>query len=250
MARNGFVTRMGHGLDVDMEFNGIIGAQGFFQDDDFVDPPQVLKFLRDMGEVDTLRIFFNSPGGDAFAGFQIGNRLEKLIEDGQIKNYEAHAEGLVASAATIPYLRASRRIMRNGARFMIHKPHAFGGGTAQDLREQAERLDATEEEAIDLYQANSNLSREEIADFMEKETFFTPKEAETAGFATEIVEPFAIAACMSDQLRQSFKSLPDDLEVMRPLRTTPEGEKLLGKLADEVAKQRIARQAALHPSNW
>ncbi|MDH3445753.1 MAG: Clp protease ClpP [Deltaproteobacteria bacterium] len=211
MSKNGFQARFAGDGVVEMEFYGVIGPS---LEDDYIYAPQVLRELKGMGKVDKLVLLMNSPGGDVYDGFQIANRLDKLREDGQIGSIETHAEGLVASAATLPFLKGDRRVMRNGSRMMIHKPWMFGMGNAEDMRAAATRLDQTEQEALDLYESISALTREEIAAAMAVETFYTPKEAEAVGFATEVAEPFALAACMSRSLRLRFKHLPDDLQVL------------------------------------
>ena len=217
----------------EVEFYGVVG-QSF--DDDFVTVPSFLRGLKLLGELDKLVILMNSPGGNAFDGFQIANRLDKLREEGTIKSIETHAEGLVGSAATLVFLKGDRRVMRNGSRFMIHKPSSFGIGNADDMRGIAERLDSTEEQAIDLYESVSALTRKEIAEAMAAVTFYSPKEAEAAGFATEVIEPFAIAACMSSNLRDTIKNIPDDLKVEDWGYNDPEPPKL-GEQWDELAER-------------
>ena len=236
MDRNGFKVRMAKSGDVEMEFYGMIGNGAYFLEDDYVSAPDVLRSLRDIGSIKTLTLLMNSPGGDVYDGFQIANRLDKLREEGTIKRIETVAEGMVASAATLPFLKGDRRIMRNGSRFMIHKPWTMGAGNADDLRHVAARMDQTEEEAIDLYEAASALTRTEIRAAMAAETYYTPDEATAIGFATESIEPFRIAACMSDDVRQRFHMrLPSDLDIMQPA---------------HMRRQKYEEQLRLHPKNW
>lgn len=222
MNKNGFRVRMQSAKTVEMEVYGVIGGGAFFPEDDFVNVAEMLRAFRDMGEVETLSLFFNSPGGDVYDGFQLANRLDKLVEDGQVGTLETNAEGIVASAATLPFLKGTHRRMRNGSRFMIHKPWTVGMGTADDFRAAAQRMDQTESEALDLYESISSLPREELAEAMSVETYYTPSDAKAAGFATEVVEPLAIAACMSAKLREKFSHLPSDLEVIEPTQTPAE----------------------------
>ena len=245
MRKNGFRVRMESQSLVEMEFYGVIGGMSFFEDDDYVNVTQVLKTLNDMGEVETLRMFYNSPGGDAYDGFQIANRLDFLREQGKIGKIEAHAEGLVASAATLPFVKSDVRIMRNGSRFMIHLPISFGMGNEHEMRSQADRLHQTTEEAIDLYETVANLDRAEIQKAMEVETWYSPKDAAGIGFATEVAEPFAIAACMSEKIRLNLLHLPDDLEVIDP------SERVINPpetSLDDAEYQ--AMYEAKHPKNW
>jgi hypothetical protein len=119
---------------------------------------------------------------------------------------------------------------------MVHKPWTIGAGTADDMRSIASRMDQTEEEALDLYEAATALPRQELRAAMAAETYYTPKEATAVGFATEAIEPFAIAACMSPEFREKYHSkLPSDVAVVLPT---------------EVRKAQYASQLRYHPKNW
>ena len=238
--QNGFACKLQAGDVVDMEFRGIIGGYSQLEDDDYVDAREVMASLKEMGKISTLRMFYNSFGGDAYDGFQIANRLRKLRDDGLIGSIEAHAEGMVASAATLPYLVADVRVMRSGSRFMIHRPWTISSGTADDLRARADQLDQTEQEAIDFYAAVSSLHRKEIAEAMGRNagggTYYTPKEAKNYGFATEVIEPPAIAANISQKARELFHpALPDDVAIATP---------------EERDQELRAADAAIHPDQW
>ena len=161
-------------------------------------------------------MYFNSPGGYAYDGFQISNRIQQLREEGRVGRIEAHAEGLVGSAATLPFLAGDVRSMRNGSRFMVHEPWAGVQGNPSALRAAAAKLDQTKEEMLDLYEARSHMSREDITTAVEAETYYTPKEAMEAGFATEVVPVMAIAACMSESLLSRFEHFPTDVLVEDP----------------------------------
>ena len=167
--RNGFQVRMRAPRDVEMEFYGVIGS-GFFTDEAYVNVPEVLRSLKDMGDVDRLTLLMNSPGGDASGGFQIANRLDKLREDGRIKTIETHAEALVASAATLVFLKGDDRLMRNGARLMIHEPWGVTIGNIATHENSIDSLRQTKEQALDLYEVTSTLHRDEISDAMEAES--------------------------------------------------------------------------------
>lgn len=215
MRENGFKQRM-LGSVLEMDLYGVIDSVGGMPDDDFIIAREVNQALKDAGKVDKLRVFVNSAGGDVYDGFAIANQMRRLREEGRIKSIEMNADGLVASAATLFFLEGDDRIMRNGSRFMIHKPWSFGMGNADDFRANAARMDQTEEEALDLYEKRSSMSRVELRAKMDAETFYTAKEALNAGFATQTEEQFAQAACMSDLMRQRFKHLPDGFEVKGP----------------------------------
>lgn len=252
---DGFSIRMEHdpnGLaNADIEFYGVIGEDIFLPDDDFVNVPRVLRALRDMGSVNRLTINMNSPGGDAFGAIQIANRLDKLKAEGKVKAITTHAEGIVASAATLVFLRGDTRIMRQGSRFMIHNPWSFGAGTAKDFREYAEQLEQTQNDVIDIYEEISTLTRTEIEMAMEAETYYTGPEAAAIGFATETVAPFAVAACVSRGFRDRYlRKMPTDVKIQEPrARFVPDPSLSIDDYDDmDVPPQH--RNDPRHPSNW
>ncbi len=213
---------------------------GFFTEEAYVNVPEVLRSLKEMGEVDRLSIMINSPGGDANGGFQLANRLDKLREDGRIGSIETHAEAIVASAATLVFLKGDERLMRNGSRLMIHNPWGMTIGDENAHAAAIESLQQTKQQALDLYDSVSTLHRDEISEAMDAETYYTSEDAVAAGFATQAISPTAVAACMSDEFRQRYHpNLPRDLVVeQRALSLDPPSD------------ERRARENPLHPANW
>src|SRR5690606_34566086 len=72
-----------------------------------------------------------------------------------------------------------------GAMMMIHNPWTLAIGDADDLRKTAETLDQVTEALIDVYQARTGLSRDEIRTMLDAETWMTGPEAVEKGFADE-----------------------------------------------------------------
>ena len=76
--------------------------------------------------------------------------------------------------------------MSEVAQLMLHNPHTVAIGDSQELRKAADRLQVTTDEMADLYTNHSSLERDKVLAIMQEETFLTAKEAQEAGFATEI----------------------------------------------------------------
>ena len=131
-----------------------------------------------------INVRLNSPGGDVFSAVAMRGALQRHPAE-----IVAHVDGLAASAATFLTAAADKVIMAKGARFMIHNSMTFQFGNKHDLRESAELLDGIDQDIADAYEARSNLSREEITDMMDAETWFTAEQAVDAGFADEIFSP-------------------------------------------------------------
>ena len=127
-------------------------------------------------------INLNSPGGDAFGGISIFNRLKR-----HPGNVTIQVDGWACSAASIIAMAADELIMGLGSMFMIHEASNIVWGTKQDMRKEADVLQELEEGLIDIYMTKTNLSREEVRAKVDAETWFSATSAIAAGFADKAV---------------------------------------------------------------
>lgn len=125
-------------------------------------------------------INLNSPGGDAFDGISIFNRLKR--HEGKVT---IHVDGWACSAASVIAMAADELIMGLGSMMMIHEASNIVWGTKTDMRKEADVLEELEEGIIDIYMTKANVSREEIREKVDAETWFSAKKAVEIGFATE-----------------------------------------------------------------
>lgn len=125
-------------------------------------------------------INLNSPGGDAFDGIAIYNRLRR--HEGKVT---VHVDGWACSAASVFPMAADEVIMGLGSMMMIHEASNIVWGTKTDMRKEADVLDELEEGIIDIYMTKANVSREEIREKVDAETWFSAKRAVEIGFATK-----------------------------------------------------------------
>jgi ATP-dependent protease ClpP protease subunit len=134
--------------------------------------------LKEAGKNDLL-IHLNSPGGDAFDGIAIYNRL---------KNHEGkvtiNVDGWACSAASVIAMAADELIMGAGSMLMIHEASNFVWGNKKDMRKQADLLEKLEDGIIDIYMTKANVNREEVRNMVDDETWFSANEAVEIGFAT------------------------------------------------------------------
>ena len=107
---------------------------------DEVTPKEFKSDLDNLGEIDTLNIYINSPGGDVFAGQTIYSIL---------KRHKAHKnvyiDGLAASIASVIAMAGNTIFMPKNAMMMIHNPWTVGMGNADEFRKLAEDLDKIRE---------------------------------------------------------------------------------------------------------
>lgn len=195
---------------------GIIGDSWW---DDSTSAIEVDNALKQAGSNDLI-IHLNSPGGDAFDGIAIYNRLKK--HEGKVT---VHVDGWACSAASVIAMAADELIMGAGSMIMIHEASNVMWGTKNDFRKQAELLEKLEDGIIDIYMTKSNLKREEIKTMVDNETWFSANEAVEIGFATST----ATSSTVEDneeitQLKTQMQALQNELaqfKNMEPKNPTP-----------------------------
>ncbi|KZB89933.1 phage tail protein [Bacillus sp. VT 712] len=130
-----------------------------------------------------LVVHLNSPGGDAFDGIAIYNRLMNHKTKHNVK-VTIHVDGWACSAASVIAMAADELIMGTGAMLMIHEASNIVWGTKSSMRKEADLLEKLEDGIIDAYMSKATIEREEIRNMVDAETWFSAKEAMEIGFAT------------------------------------------------------------------
>jgi ATP-dependent Clp protease, protease subunit len=130
-----------------------------------------------------LVIHLNSPGGDAFDGIAIYNRLmdHKAKHNAKVT---IHVDGWACSAASVIAMAADELIMGTGAMLMIHEASNIVWGTKADMRKTADMLEKLEDGIIDAYMTKATITRDEVRNMVDSETWFSANEAVEVGFAT------------------------------------------------------------------
>ncbi|MCM3291829.1 Clp protease ClpP [Paenibacillus sp. MER 180] len=128
-------------------------------------------------------IYLNSPGGDAADGVTIYNRLVDYKKKHNSK-VTVRVDGWACSAASLFPFAADEVVMGLGSMLMIHEASSFTWGTKRDMRKEADLLEQLEEGIIDIYMTKANVSREEIRNMVDNETWFSAQKAIDIGFAT------------------------------------------------------------------
>jgi ATP-dependent Clp protease protease subunit len=165
---------------------------------------QVLgAFLRD--NPGPVELFINSPGGIATEGAALMAEVER---HGKVT---ARLQGVVASAATLPAVAASRIIMHPSAVFMIHEPMTVAYGQADALRVTAETLDKLTGIYGAAYAKATGLDLKLILAWMKAETWLSAEEAKELNFCDLIEETGAESSAVAAFDYTKFKSPPAEL---------------------------------------
>jgi ATP-dependent Clp protease protease subunit len=152
---------------------------------------QFKKDLDALGDIKTLNVYINSPGGDVFDGMAIYNILKRH------KAYKTvYVDGLAASIASVIALAGDKLIIPSNAFFMIHRCWTIYWGNKNDFRKMADDLEKIDEGIINVYLGKTALTRPEIEQLMDEETWMTGDEALEYGFADEVEKEKKVAACI------------------------------------------------------
>lgn len=170
-------------------------------------PQDIADFLNQLDGYETIDIYFNSGGGDVFAGLAIHN---------QLKRYSGHkvgyVDGMAASIASVIMFACDELYFATGAQAMIHKPWCWGYGNADDFEEIIKQLNLCEDSIVDIYMEHTKegVTRDEIKSLMATETWFNGEEL-AKYFNVAIEERAAAAACASDFF-DKYNKIPDTLK--------------------------------------
>jgi ATP-dependent Clp protease, protease subunit len=166
-----------------------------FWNEESVSAKSFLDDLNALGEVETITLRINSPGGDIFDGVAIHNA---------IKNHKAkvtaHVDGIAASAASYIAMAADKIVMPANAFMLIHGASGFVFGNADDMRGVAADLDRVDKSITATYVARSKSTKAKIAAIMKEDRLMDAAEAKELGLADEVTKEVKMAATFSLRL--------------------------------------------------
>lgn len=118
----------------------------------------------------------NSCGGSCAAAFEIYTALKQY--QGKVT-----ANVIVAcSAATVIACGAGEVYASRASVYMIHNSQSGASGDYRDLQMEADALREINESIINVYEDKTGLTREEIQDLMDNDTYMSPGKAINKGF--------------------------------------------------------------------
>lgn len=216
------MVRAAAGDAAEIYIYGPIGSGGWF-DDGCVSANQFRQDLAALGAVKQIDVRVNSDGGDVFDGKAIYALLvahtAKVI---------MHVDGVAASAASYICMAGDEIEIAEGAFMMIHNASGGCWGSAADMRQTADLLDAVDGAMADVYAARSQCPLDDVKAMMAATTWLDGKAAVEKGFADRVVENMKVAASIRRPHR--FRNLPAALQP--------------GRLAANVAIERM--RARIH----
>lgn len=198
-------------------------GRGFFGGgvaaEDFVAAIKALK----LGAGDELTVRINSPGGNLFDGTTIYNYLRSSKARVVVR-----IDGVAASAASIVAMAGDRIEMPENAFLFIHNPWMVAAGDAAVMRKAADDLDQMREGAVATYlrRTGDKVSRAQLIEMLDAETWLTAEQSVQHGFADAVDEPVRAAALARFDLQQYGFAIPPAVAQARSLESARRREQL------------------------
>jgi ATP-dependent Clp protease protease subunit len=126
-------------------------------------------------------LHINSPGGDVFEA-----RAMVAAVRAHGAPVTTYIDGLAASAATYLALAGDKVHITDGGLFMVHNSWTLAWGNKHEMRTTADLLDKIDGTIANDYARKTGASAEQIAAWMDADTWFTAAEAKDAGFVDEV----------------------------------------------------------------
>lgn len=160
-------------------------------DEDSTCPRDVNNVLTEANG-EEVEVYINSPGGVIDAGSEIYTMLREYPGDIKIK-----IVGQACSAASIIAM-ARHCEMSPTALMMVHCVSTYADGNHNDMEKTAEVLRIADDALSNAYMAKSGMSKKEVLDMMENETWLTAEQAKEKGLIDGIMfeekEPLRLTA--------------------------------------------------------
>ncbi len=154
--------------------------------------------------VKALTIRMSSVGGDADVAVLIHNRIRELAANGI--DTTCIIDGVAESGGSLIACSCDKVIVNASSLFMMHKCWAsiWGAYNADDLRETANALEATDKQQIAIYRRKSEKTDAVISHMMSKTTFLVGQEIIDEGFADELTESTASKVTIAASANKRF----------------------------------------------
>lgn len=182
-----------------------------WDDENFTSANSFKQELDTLGDIKTINLYINSPGGSVADGLAIASMLKRH------KAYIiAHVDSMACSIASVIVCSCDKVIMPKNTLLMIHNA-LMGGffyGNAKDFRKQADDLDKISESLRQTYleKASGKLTEDKLIELMNAETWLTAKESLELGLCDEIIESKKMVAKYGSKIFSNFVNVPQDIK--------------------------------------
>lgn len=164
--------------------------------------------LDELGDVDIINLYINSPGGSVFEGIAIYNMLKR-----HKAKINVYVDALAASIASVIAMAGDTIFMPKNSMLMIHNPWTSAVGNAKDFRKVADDLDRIGHSSKQSYlqKAGEKITDEKLQELLDAETWLSADEAYEYGLCDVVEEANTMAASISNELFANYKNVPQQL---------------------------------------
>jgi ATP-dependent Clp protease, protease subunit len=206
MTQIGFKAKASGG-ELQLEVYDVIGGDFFGEG---ITAANFSDAIKNAGDLNSITLRINSPGGDAFEGVAIYNVLKATG-----KPVNVFVDGLAASAASIVAMSGDKITMGDGAMMMIHNALALVMGNASEMRTMADTLDTVSASIADIYAKRTGMDKGDILKMMESETWMDVADAIAKGFAdVEAKAPAKAKATAAGFNLSVYNNVPKKLKIV------------------------------------
>ena len=144
-----------------------------------------LLYLESENPNKEIAFYINSPGGIVWSGLAMYDTMQYISSDimticiGQA----ASAASLLLTAGT----KGSRYSLPN-SRIMLHQPSGSFQGQVTDIEIHASEIVKTKTKLNEIYAKHTGKKYEKISEIMERDSFFSPKEAVGFGLIDKVIK--------------------------------------------------------------
>ena len=138
-----------------------------------------------------IRLYVNSPGGDAYAGFAIYDAMQFVKSDVQ-----TYAVGMAMSAGALILAggAAGKRYVLPNAKVMIHQGSGGFRGTPADIQIAAKEILSVTRRYAEILAKHTNRDVDEVMRDIDRDRFLGPADAIEYGLADHVLTSRAEAA--------------------------------------------------------
>lgn len=230
----------GNPREATLRIEGVIGGYDIF-DGSGTTASGFMRQVDALGELDTINLEINSPGGIVSDGVTITNYLVRhpAAVNVTVIGEAASIASVIAQAADPGSLH-----MATGATMFVHDPLTGLIGDADEFRAVAERLDKIRDSIVSLYRRRTALSTDEVRDLMRGDTTMTAEEAVEWGFADSMDAELKAVACSEDLTAFLEQAKTKTVEAAKGDQETKDKESEIASLREQVAKLAAEKEPA------
>jgi len=150
------------------------------------DTPTSFKSVRNQisRNAKTVNVYINSSGGQVVEAMAIHDYLKSLQQNGVKVN--TFGRGLIASAATYILMSSQDSTISENSWFMVHNVSGGIYGDVNEIENYATTMRKFNDQITEFYSTHTGLSNTVVKNMMNKETWFSGKEAVEKGFVKNV----------------------------------------------------------------